>query len=152
MIYQQDTPKNYAYCFAGKGICPNADTCLRAIAAQLLTESKEAPSPIIECISPVYVQRLTDSKNCQFYRNNEPVRYAKGMTQLFEDLPLKKAHLVRLKVMKCFSCESYFYQSRKGIRLISPKEQEDIRNVFRSTGIDSEPKFDEFQYSLAWLE
>jgi hypothetical protein len=78
------------------------------------------------------------------------VRYAKGITQLFEDLPLKQSRIVRLRVMQCFSCESYFYQSRKGKRLISPQEQEAIRNVFRSAGVVGEPKFDEFRYDLAW--
>lgn len=150
MIYLQDIPKQYAYCFTGKGICPKADTCLRAIAAQIIVDSPEEPDKVIESINPVYVQRLTPSDSCPFYRNNQPLRYAKGMTQLFEDLPLRQARSVRLQVMRCFSCTSYFYQSRKGIRLISPKEQEAIRRVFRSEGVNGEPKFDEYQYSLAW--
>ncbi|WP_369695977.1 DUF6078 family protein, partial [uncultured Bacteroides sp.] len=41
-------------------------------------------------------------------------------------------------------------QSRKGERLITPDEQEAIRRVFRASGVTSEPKFDDFQYSLAW--
>ncbi|EGF50364.1 DUF6078 family protein [Bacteroides fluxus] len=43
------------------------------------------------------------------------------------------------------------YKSRKGDRLISPKEQEAIRNVFRSAEIAYDPKFYQYQYSLAWL-
>ena len=147
MIYLQDIPKSFAYCFA-QDICPKANTCLRAIAAQILTESPEESAAIIETVNPVYVQRLPHPDSCRFYRDNKPLRYAKGMTQLFEDLPLRQARLVRLRVMHCFSCESYFYQSRKGTRLISPEEQEKIRNVFRSAGVVSEPKFDEFQYCL----
>lgn len=150
MIYLQDIPKRYAYCFAGIGVCPKANTCLRAIAAQTIIDSPEQPVKVIESINPVYVQRLTPADSCPYYRNNQPVRYAKGMTQLFEDLPLRQARSVRLQVMRCFSCTSFFYESRKGLRLISPKEQEDIRKVFRSAGVNSEPKFDEYQYSLAW--
>ena len=152
MIYLQDIPKLYAYCFAGKDICPKAATCLRAIAAQLLTDSPEEPLKMITSVNPVYVQRLPNPDSCLFYRDNKPVRYAKGMTQLFEDLSLKQARLIRLRVMSCFSCESYYYQSRRGNRLISPKEQEAIRNVFRSAGIANDPKFDQYQYSLAWSE
>lgn len=152
MIYLQDIPKNYAYCFAGKGICPKADTCLRAIAAQVLTDSPEDTPKRIDSINPVYVQRLPDLNTCPCYRDNTPVRYARGMTKLFEDLPLKQARLIRLRVMNCFSCESYFYQSRKGIRLISLKEQQAIQRVFLSAGITGGPKFDEYQYSLAWIE
>lgn len=133
-----------------KTFAPKAATCLRAIAAQTLAESEEEGKHILYCVNPVYVQRLSPTDSCRYYRNNKPVRYAKGMTQLFEDLPLKQSRIVRLRVMQCFSCESYFYQSRKGKRLISPQEQEAIRNVFRSAGVVGEPKFDEFRYDLAW--
>lgn len=146
----QDIPPYYAYCFTGKDLCPKAATCLRAIAAQPLAESEEEGKNILYCVNPVYVQRLSSADSCRYYRNNKPVRYAKGMTQLLEDLPLKQSRVVRLRVMQCFSCESYYYQSRKGERLISPQEQEAIRSVFRSAGVAGEPKFDKFQYSLAW--
>ena len=146
----QDIPPYYAYCFGGKDLCPQAATCLRAIAAQTLAESEEEGKHILYCVNPVYVQRLSPTDSCRYYRNNKPVRYAKGITQLFEDLPLKQSRIVRLRVMQCFSCESYFYQSRKGKRLISPQEQEAIRNVFRSARVVGEPKFDEFRYDLAW--
>lgn len=133
-----------------KTFAPKQPTCLRAIAAQTLAESEEEGKHILYCVNPVYVQRLSPTDSCRYYRNNKPVRYAKGITQLFEDLPLKQSRIVRLRVMQCFSCESYFYQSRKGKRLISPQEQEAIRNVFRSAGVVGEPKFDEFRYDLAW--
>lgn len=152
MIYLQDIPKDYTYCFSGKGICPKADTCLRAIAAQVLTDSTENSPKVIQTINPIYVQRLSPSESCPLYRDDKPVRYAKGMTQLFEDLPLKQSRTVRLRVMRCFSCESFFYHCRRGIRLISPIEQEAIRNVFHQSGVESAPKFDAYQYSLAWEE
>ncbi len=150
MLYLQDIPKNYTYCFAGKGLCPKAATCLRAIAAQILIDSPEDTPKVIGTINPVYVERLPKSESCSFYRDDKPVRYAKGMTRLFEDLPLKQVQLVRLRVMKCFSSEAIFYQSRKGIRLITPEEQAAIQHVFQSAGVGIVPKFDEFQYCLAW--
>lgn len=58
---------------------------------------------------------------------------------MFEDLPLKQARIVRRQVMACFSCESYFYQSRKGERLITPDEQKAIEEVFHSAGVESLP-------------
>lgn len=41
MILKQDIPHGYAHCFAGKDCSPKANSCLRAIAAKLLTESEE---------------------------------------------------------------------------------------------------------------
>lgn len=150
MIFLQDIPKDYVYCFAGKDTCPKAGTCLRAIAAKLLTESQEPQPHSLNTVNALYLEQLPDSSLCTLYRSNEPVRYAKGMTQLFEELPLKQAHAVRLSVMRCFSCESIFYHSRKGARLISPQEQQAIIKVFRSTGLDITPKFDEFEYIIEW--
>lgn len=151
MIYLQDIPKQYTYCFAGKDLCPKAGTCLRAIAAQLLSDSREkVTKKIISVVNPVYVARLSAPGTCTFYRDSEPVRFAKGMTRLFDNLPLKQAHAVRLHVMRCFSCESYFYHSRNGKRLISPEEQKAILRAFSSADSTFVPEFDEYVYAINW--
>lgn len=149
-ITRNDIPKEYTYCFAGKGICPQADTCLRAIAATLLTESQETKPHTLRTVSPVFVNHAPNLSSCPYYRNNTPVRFAVGMTRLFDELPLKLAHVVRLRVMGCFSCESLFYQCRKGTRPITPQEQKAIQNVFRSVGIDPAPEFDGYIEKTDW--
>lgn len=150
MIYLQDVPNGYAHCFAGKDICPKASTCLRAIAAQLQSESQEPQPATITTVNALYLKQLPNLASCSEYRSNQPVHYAKGMTHLFDELPLKQAHSIRLKVLYCFSCESYFYRSRRGTRLISPQEQHAIANVFRSSGLGITPKFDEFRDEIDW--
>ena len=58
MILLQDVPDGYEYCFAGNGKCPKASSCLRAIAAQLLSES-EGPQPqSVRAVNPFYVGRV----------------------------------------------------------------------------------------------
>ena len=109
MILLQDVPDGYEYCFAGNGKCPKASSCLRAIAAQLLSES-EGPQPqSVRAVNPFYV----------------------GM-------------------MGCFSCERYYYHCRKGERPISPEEQQRIARVFNAVGIGTKPKFDHYEYAVAW--
>ena len=49
MILLQDVPDGYEYCFAGNGKCPKASSCLRAIAAQLLSESEAPPATVRSC-------------------------------------------------------------------------------------------------------
>ncbi|MFQ8971253.1 MAG: DUF6078 family protein [Bacteroides uniformis] len=49
MILLQDVPDGYEYCFAGNGKCPKASSCLRAIAAQLLSESEAPPTTVRSC-------------------------------------------------------------------------------------------------------
>lgn len=152
MILQQDIPCDYAYCLAGKDNCPKADSCLRAIAARLLTESKEPQPPTIHTVNAMYLEQLPPDSHppCPLYRSSEPVRYAKGMTHLFDELPMKQAATVRKRVVCCFTCERYFYHSRNGNRLIPPEEQRKIANVFRSTGLGITPKFDGYEYVIEW--
>lgn len=151
MIQQQDIPSGYAHCLASKENCPQADSCLRAIATRLLTESKEPQPPTINMVNALYLEQLSpDRTSCPLYRSCEPVRYAKGMTHLFHELPMKQAVTVRDRVICCFSCERYFYHSRKGDRLIPPEEQRKIVNVFQSTGIGITPKFDGYEYVIEW--
>lgn len=150
MILQQDIPSDYAHCFAGKDNCPKAESCLRAIAARLLTDSKEQQPKIVNTVNALYVEQLPDLANCSLYRNNEPKRYAKGMTRLFDELPLKQATTVRNRIVNCFSCERYFYHSRNGTRLISPDEQRLIANVFQSSAPGFTPKYDSYEYVMEW--
>ena len=83
MILLQDVPDGYEYCFAGNGKCPKASSCLRAIAAQLLSES-EGPQPqSVRAVNPFYVGSLSGSSTCARYRSSEQLHYARGMTRLF---------------------------------------------------------------------
>lgn len=150
MITLQDVPRGYAHCFAGLNSCPKADNCLRAIAAKLLTESKDAQPQTINTVNAIYIGQLTDLGSCALYRSSEPIRYAKGMTHLFEDIPLKLSKNVRRWVTACFSCESYFYHSRSGKRLITPAEQQKIARVFRSVNLNMDPKYDGYEEEIVW--
>lgn len=150
MILQQDIPSGYAHCFAGKDSCPKTSSCLRAIAAKLVTESRETQSQTLNMVNDLYLKQLTDLASCPLYRSCEPLRYAKGMIRLFDELPVKDAASVRQRVIGCFSCERYFYHSRKGDRLITPDEQRRIAQVFRATGLGLTPKFDGYEYAVNW--
>ncbi|MEG1563282.1 MAG: DUF6078 family protein [Bacteroides sp.] len=151
MILQQDIPHDYVYCFAGKGKCQKADSCLRAIAARLLAESKDPQPQTVNQVNVLFLEQLpADYSPCPLYRSCEPARYAKGMTRLFDELPLKLAATVRKRVIRCFSCERYFYHSRKGDRLIPLDEQRKIANVFRSTGLGITPVYDGYEYVTEW--
>jgi len=150
MIFLQNVPQGYEYCFVGADKCPKASTCLRAIAARLLSESEEPQPQSVRAVNPFYVSRLSDFSACSCYRSNELLRYARGMTRLLDEVPLKQASEIRLRVMRCFSCERYYYHSRKGGRLITPEEQQRIAGVFKAAGLDITPQFDSYEYGLAW--
>ena len=148
MPHLEDIPKGYTYCFADELACPKAGTCLRALAGGLSAEE-----PRIKCvnaISPHYIKRLPSADACEFYRSDSPVRFAAGMTHLFDEVPHRVFATVRAAVMACFSCESYFYQSRKGERLITPEEQRRILAVFRRNVPGVTPVFDRYVDKEDW--
>ena len=142
-------PKDYIYCPAADGACPHAPQCLRAIAYRQLTatETPAKPGPI-RIVHPACVANATDG--CEYYRDSTPVRFARGMTKLFDEIPHRLEADIRRRIMACFSCRSYYFQSRKGERLITPKEQQDIANVFRRAGLKAEPEFDDYVEETYW--
>lgn len=143
-----DIPHNYIYCYATDETCPQATRCLHAIAARLLQESGRETPLTIQSVNPNYVRQSASS--CTLFRDSAPARFARGMTKLFEDIPLKQAQAVRRKVVACFSCESYFYLSRKGERLITPDEQKGIEKAFLSAGIETAPQYDGYVEGVVW--
>lgn len=104
----------------------------------------------VRVVNPCYVDRLPDASACEGYRSGELLHYASGMTHLFDEVPAKQLPTVRHRVMDCFSCERYYYHCRKGERPISPEEQQRIARVFKAVGIGTKPKFDRYEYALAW--
>lgn len=147
MIPQQDIPKGYALCLSADA-CARHTTCLRALAAQALAESGQTEPAVVQAVNPNL--GVSAGKSCPLYRDSHPVRYAWGMTHLFDDIPLKQARELRRKIMGCFSCETYFYQSRKGERPITPDEQKAITAAFRSTGLTDEPRYDRSSEGILW--
>lgn len=150
MIQLKDIPENYEYCFESTDNCPKADTCLRALAAQAVLQSGKAKTPFVTCVHPCYTRRHAADGTCTHYRTSTPQRRAKGMTKLFEELPLKIAATVKERVIDSFSSRTVFYQCRNGERLITPEEQARIARIFRAAGIQYAPQFDEYEDTVVW--
>lgn len=148
MHHFQDIPKTYIYCFADEQTCPKANTCLRALAGRLLVENPDVRH--VDTLSPYYIKNLPSPGDCEFYRSGHVVRFASGMTHLFDEVPHRVFGAVRSAVMNCFSCESYFYQCRKGERLITPNEQKRILDIFRRKVPGITPSFDRYEDKLDW--
>lgn len=130
--------------------CPKADSCLRVIEAKLVVESEDAQPATINTANAIYMEQLADQGSCPLFRSSKPLRYAKGITRLFNDITIKQTGYVRNQVIACFSSERYFYHSRKGSRLIDPKEQQKTINIFRNSAPGVEPKFDGYEYVIEW--
>ena len=91
-------PKDYIYCPAADGACPRAPQCLRAIAYRQLTatEASDKPGPI-RIVHPACVAHA--QKGCDYYRDSTPVRFAQGMTKLFDEIPHRLEADIRRRIM-----------------------------------------------------
>ena len=90
------------------------------------------------------------TQECPHFRNREKVRMAKGMLHIFNgDMPAKVEPFVRERLIGRH-CKTYYYEYRKGARLISPALREEIRSLFREVGWNKEIHFDGYVEDYEW--
>lgn len=144
----EDIPYDYALCYATDEQCGRASHCLRRQAARL-NEEQEKPRSVAYCVTPTYVTRVSTGTPCEHFRPDTPLRYARGMSHLFDAVPRSIYSQVRKRVMQVFSCERIFYYAQKGEYLTSPDEQKRILSIFAQTGLP-EPSFDAYEMRPNW--
>ncbi len=141
-IHYLQMPRNYLLCLNGG--CPRANTCLR----QLVVRSIPADKPHWLIISPHYLAALQE-RDCPFYRSAAKARFAKGYVRLLENLPYKQMQAVISQLISCFSQRTY-YRIRKGERLLSPAEQQQVLNILEKCGTDHPQEFDAYVGQYDW--
>ncbi|MDR0892609.1 MAG: DUF6078 family protein [Mediterranea sp.] len=131
-------PGNFLYCLNRQ--CPRSGECLR----YLLSEYGASKDDAITVVSPTFVTR-----DCRFYAPNRKVRFALGITTLYDDLPHKVMRTLKQMLIAYFSQATY-YRWKRQERLISPEEQGIILCIFRSVGIQSAPRYDQYVEQYEW--
>lgn len=123
--------------------CSKSDNCLR----QLVERSVPQEIERWNIVSLKYLAALTD--DCPYYKAAEKVRFAKGFIQMLENLPYKQMQLAVHRLMDFFGRRMY-YRVRKGERLLSPAEQQNIQNILGSCGVSQPQKFDAYIERYEW--
>ena len=136
----KDVPKNYLHCLNAQ--CPHAADCLRFQAA--LHAGPDTSSFL--AVNPAYV---ADNEECPYFRPDCMVRFALGITHLFDNLPHAKAIQIKKMLYNQFK-RNMFYRILNKERLIRPEEQDFIRDVFFKEEIEDEPVFDEYIDRYDW--
>ena len=132
----------YTICYAES--CPLRDHCLRWLVGQHLPDT----ATTYRCVNP-HAESVATT-NCPMYRNDQKVRYAKGMTHLFtDDMPKRVESAVRHDII-ALTNRTYFFEYRNGKRLIPPALQEDIRDLFRYHGWTRDITFDAYVEDYEW--
>lgn len=97
---------------------------------------------VYNIINPGYLTSLT-GEECPFFLLDQPQRFARGITCLFDDIPLRKAETIKAQLIAHLGRNTY-YRCKQKKRLVKPKEQAYIKKLFLAQGITEEPCYDEY--------
>ena len=132
----------YTVCYQDQ--CPLRTQCLRWQVGQHVPNTNST----YNCVNPHFEGVAT--ANCQMYRSDQKVRFAKGMTHIFNsDMPKRVEPAVRHGIIGMTN-RTYYFEYRNGTRLIPPALQEAIRDLFRENGWTEEVRFDSYVEDYDW--
>ena len=134
-------PKNYLMCTHAS--CTKCNSCLRYLAYESLSDL----DVILKIINPKNLSLLTN--DCPYFRPLEKICYAKGFIGILDSLPNKVWKSVSHKLQTIYN-ERDYYRLRKGEKLLTPTEQENIISLVRQHGITDIPDFDAYVYDYEW--
>ncbi len=134
-------PYRYAVCL--KRECQMADSCLR----QLIEPVMPPELTHWTIISPKYLSAIEGT--CTYYRPAVKVRFAKGFIGILNNLPYNQMQRVISHLMDYFGRRTY-YRVRKGERLLSPKEQQNILYILKNCGVEESGEFDAYIEDYDW--
>lgn len=134
-------PYGFGLCAAAD--CPRAATCLRRIAL----EHAPAEVAFVPMLNPRMLAAMKGE--CQYYRPDRQVRYARGFIRMLQLLTVRMADAFRCKLIARFGRKNY-YLARKGDYLLKPADQEYIIRLAREAGLELEEYFDSYVYGYEW--
>lgn len=141
-IFKEKAISGYSVCFAEQ--CPKKGQCLRWLVGQQIPDDK----CFYYCVNPR--SQGVGTEECPHFRKAEKVSFAKGMMHIYnENMPKRVEPYVRQRLIGSH-CRTYYFEFRKGQRLIPPAIQEEIRQYFREAGWNEEVSFDSYIKDFEW--
>ena len=141
-IFREKAQDGYTVCFAEH--CSLKDQCLHYLVGQQMPDTKST----YRCVNPHYQDVATE--HCSLFRSRKKVKFAKGMMYIFNsDMPRRVEPFVRQKMMGKH-CRTYYFEYRRGARLIPPAVQEEVCVFFREAGWNEEIHFDSYVEDYEW--
>ena len=128
-------PKTFVHC-SNSG-CTRAAYCLRQVAFRNVDESRRT----VSVLNP----RLAQGEDCTEYLTSELQLFKRGLTHLFDNIPMKAAREIRDTLYYHFGNTQY-YRIVNGERAISPREQVYIERVLQANGVSGLEAYDAEEY------
>ena len=141
-LLRQKAEDGYTVCYIAD--CPHHNECLRYLVGQ----HGQTRSRVVMAVNPM--NNEVQAGHCPMYRFAGKQRMARGMTRMLTlDMPGRVEKGIRQELFQYFGRTNY-YEYRKGVRLISPEQQQEIANIFQAYGWNEPPQFDDFVEDYAW--
>lgn len=126
-------PSGWRYCFNAQ--CPIKDQCLRFQTALALPDSYEWGEA-------VFPGALKNGK-CRFFRKDEKVLLATGFVSKNQPRMNEMFVAMRHRLTQYLGGNGTYYLYRNGKKWLTPRQQADIRAIFRRAGYQEEVVFSE---------
>lgn len=139
-IFETTLPNNYAVCIHHN--CKQADTCLHQLAYRLLVDKEN----FMRLINPT---RCTKEASCPYYRNSQPVTFARGFTGFKKQLSMEQYQKF-MNIRTALLGRNVYFKQRKGAVALSPEEQNDIKETLHQLGVYTEVTFDNYEETPRW--
>ena len=137
----EKVPNNFTLCI--KDDCPKAANCLRHATVMMMPAEVER----WQIVSPTYLAQMEGE--CPLYRSAEKVQYARGFVRMMSAMTVQQAHVFKGNIIATFGMNMY-YRMRRGERLITPTEQEEIYQMLEQQGVTTRPEFDAYEKDYLW--
>ena len=98
-------------------------------------------------VSPTYLAQMEGE--CPMYRSAGKVRYARGFVRMMSAMTVQQAHAFKGNIIATFGMNMY-YRMRRGERLITPTEQEEIYQMLEKQDVTTRPEFDAYKKDYLW--
>ena len=135
----KDAPYGYPLCFNND--CALHDKCMHYQIGQLAPADRHA--------GPAIYPSAWKDGTCRYYREKKLVQLAWGFNQLYHGMTGGQIHDARGTLRAHLgSGMSAYYRYHHGERLLSPKLQEEIRDIIVRFGGSKDVKFD--HYVTSW--
>ena len=132
---------HYLLCFIEH--CPLRENCLRWLVAQYYD-----PSLMVQTsINPLNPE--VGGEHCTQFRKNERIKMKRGLTHLYHEMPGYLERTIRQQLINTWGRKAYF-EIRKGDRLITPEQQNDVLRICRRNGWTGHIVYDGEQEEWAW--
>lgn len=137
----REKEEHYLVCFTE--VCPLREQCLRWLVGKYADDTRLVYTSV-NLRNP-----KIGGEHCAMFRKNQRVMMKIGLTRLYHEMPTYMERGIRQHLIRIWGRRQYF-DMRRGDRLITPQQQQDVVDVCRLHGWTGPIVFDGEREDWLW--